>query len=44
MTKTNPVADEKNFVSRLVDWISRQEEVPTRDKVETRGKVFGHLL
>ena len=34
MTKTNPVADEKNFVSRLIDWISRQEEVLTKDKVE----------
>ena len=34
MTKTNPVVDEKNFVSRLIDWISRQEEVLTKDKVE----------
>ena len=38
MTKPNPVADEKNFVSRLVDWISRQEEVPTRNKVEHAAK------
>lgn len=34
MKKTNPIADEKDLVRQLIAWILRQEEVPTKDKVE----------
>ena len=34
MTKANPVADEKELVRQLIAWILRQEEIPTKDKVE----------
>ncbi len=32
--KSNPVADEKEFVNLLISWISRQEETPTRNEIE----------
>ncbi len=34
MKTTNPIADEKELVRQLIAWILRQEEVPTKDKVE----------
>lgn len=34
MKKTNPVADAKDLVRQLITWILRQEQAPTRDKVE----------
>lgn len=40
MTKTNPVADEKELVRQLIAWILRQEETPTKDKVEELAEVL----
>lgn len=40
--KSNPVADEKEFVNLLISWISRQEGTPTRNEVEeTAEKLAG---
>ena len=40
MKKTNPIADEKDLVRQLIAWILRQEEVPTKDKVEEVASGF----
>lgn len=32
--KSNPVADEKEFLRQLIFWISRQEGTPTRNEIE----------
>ncbi len=41
--KTNPVADEKEFVKQLIFWISRQEGTPTRNEVEKTAEQLAGL-
>ncbi|MYG41447.1 MAG: endonuclease [Nitrospira sp. SB0677_bin_15] len=43
MKKTNPIADEKDLVRQLIAWILRQEEVPTKDKVEEVARSLSSL-
>lgn len=44
----NPVTDEKELVRQLISWITRQEEVPTKDEVERVAKglvdTFGYQV
>ena len=35
---TNPITDEKDLASQLISWITRREEVPTKDEVEKIAK------
>lgn len=48
MKKTNPVADAKDLVRQLIDWILRQDEVPTKDKVrevaEGLASLYGYQV
>ena len=44
----NPITDEKELVRQLILWITRQEEVPTKDEVERIAKglvaTFGYQV
>ena len=41
--KSNPVADEKEFVNLLISWISRQDETPTRNEVEKTAQQLAEI-